>query len=237
MSTEEGSSDTFVDIDNDELAEVFGKDKKGRVRGIGSHISKKQLIHTGVTKAILQQTMKANAETTSLKNELSHVNTRLDGVTNLLQSLYNKLANGKESSPPALTPRSELGSNSIHSPNLVQNLDKIFTSLGKDIPTNTENALNVASQFQSKSTYTKNVTVVICDKFGKDLANGYIVTDATVGLCHGRRVCNGEKKVYVERVLDPEARLWDAPQDGHETLASYVDDGFLIWLECWLKNV
>lgn len=237
MSTEEGSSDTFVDIDNDELAEVFGKDKKGRVRGIGSHISKKQLIHTGVTKAILQQTMKANAETTSLKNELSHVNTRLDGVTNLLQSLYNKLANGKESSPPALTPRSELGSNSIHSPNLVQNLDNIFTSLGKDIPTDTENALNVASQSQSKSTYTKNVPVVICDKFGKDLANGYIVTDATAGLCHGRRVCNGEKKVYVERVLDPEARLWDAPQDGHETLASYVDGGFLIWLECWLKNV
>ena len=63
------------------------------------------------------------------------------------------------------------------------------------------------------------------------------MTNATAGLCHGRHVCNGEKKVYVERVLDPETRLRDAPQDGHETLASYVDGGFLIWLECWLKNV
>ena len=63
------------------------------------------------------------------------------------------------------------------------------------------------------------------------------MTDATTGLCHGRRVCNGEKKVYVERVLNPEARLWDTSQDDHETLASYTDGGFLIWLECWLKNV
>ena len=70
-----------------------------------------------------------------------------------------------------------------------------------------------------------------------NLANGYIVTDATAGLFHNRRVCNGEKKVYVERVLDAEARLWDAPQDGHETLVSYVDGGFLIWLEYWLTNV
>ena len=104
MSTEEGSSDTFVDIDNDELVEVFGKDRKGRVHGIGSHISKKQLIHTGVMKAILEQTMKVNAESTLLKDELSHVNAwlnaRLDGVMNLLKALYNKLVNGKESSPP-----------------------------------------------------------------------------------------------------------------------------------------
>ena len=76
-----------------------------------------------------------------------------------------------------------------------------------------------------------------CLKCLMNLANGYIVIDATTRLCHGRRVCNGEKRVYVERVLDPEARLWDAPQDGHDTLASYVDGGFLIWLECWFKNI
>ena len=44
-------------------------------------------------KAILEQTMKVNAKTNLLKDELSHVNTRLDGVTNLLHALYNKLAN------------------------------------------------------------------------------------------------------------------------------------------------
>ena len=51
----------------------------------------------------------------------------------------------------------------------------------------------------------------ICDKFGKDLANGYIVTDTTAGLNHDKRVCNGEKKVYIERVFYRKARLWDAP--------------------------
>ena len=110
-------------------------------------------------------------------------------------------------------------------------MDNIFAILGKYKSANTENAPNIVSQPQSKPTYTKNVPVISCDKFGKDLAKGHIVTDATAGLCHGRRVCDSEKKVNVERVLDPEAHLWDAPQDDHETLTGYGDGGFLIWLE------
>ena len=48
------------------------------------------------------------------------------------------------------------------------------------------------------------------------LTKGYIVIDVTGGLCYGRRVCNGEKKVYVKRVLDLKV-VYGVPQDGHET--------------------
>ncbi|KAM7519055.1 hypothetical protein LguiB_018017 [Lonicera macranthoides] len=37
--------------ENDELSEVFGKDPRGRVRGAGSHVTKKQMIHLGIAKA------------------------------------------------------------------------------------------------------------------------------------------------------------------------------------------
>ncbi|KAM7494019.1 hypothetical protein LguiB_028628 [Lonicera macranthoides] len=36
---------TCKDFDNDELVEIFGKDNKGRVHGMGPHISKKQIVH------------------------------------------------------------------------------------------------------------------------------------------------------------------------------------------------
>ncbi|KAM7519157.1 hypothetical protein LguiB_018119 [Lonicera macranthoides] len=44
----EASSNT---TEIDELSEVFGEDKRGRARGVGSHVTKKQLIHLGIAKA------------------------------------------------------------------------------------------------------------------------------------------------------------------------------------------
>ena len=37
----EGSSDIFENYDNDVLTQVFGRDVKGRMRGVGSYVSKK----------------------------------------------------------------------------------------------------------------------------------------------------------------------------------------------------
>ncbi|KAM7480959.1 hypothetical protein LguiB_005542 [Lonicera macranthoides] len=46
-SGEDGSSST---IENDGLTQVFGKDIKGRLRGVGSHISKKQMVIVEIEK-------------------------------------------------------------------------------------------------------------------------------------------------------------------------------------------
>ena len=61
--------------------------------------------------------------------------------------------------------------------------------------------------------------------------------DATAKVCHFKQVGICEKKVYIEQVIEPNAHLWDPPQGGHDTLAGFVQGGFVIWLESWLKNV
>ena len=66
---------------------------------------------------------------------------------------------------------------------------------------------------------------------------GYEVTDATSKICHSKEVGKNEKKVYIEQVFMPDARLWGAPQDGHHTLAGFVEGGYVIWAECWLDYV
>ena len=38
-------------IEKDELFQVFSNDPMGRIRGVGSHVTKKQLIHLGIAKA------------------------------------------------------------------------------------------------------------------------------------------------------------------------------------------
>ena len=58
---------------------------------------------------------------------------------------------------------------------------------------------------------TDKSLVILLDKFGKELAKGYVVTDAATNVYHFKQVGIGEKKVYVEQVLDLNARLWDAP--------------------------
>lgn len=49
--------ETQEDIDN-EIAEVFGKDKRGEVRAIGSCITKKQLAHIVVAKSKINKIKK-----------------------------------------------------------------------------------------------------------------------------------------------------------------------------------
>ncbi|KAM7493893.1 hypothetical protein LguiB_028502 [Lonicera macranthoides] len=152
----EGDNYTYEDIDNDELSKIFGKDPKGRVRAIGSNVSKKQLIHLGIATEKSEQLKKANEEEDAMKNKNIHV----------------------------------------------------------DKP-----------------------QVIVCDKFAKHLAKGYLMTYETARTCHFKKVAKGEKKVYIDEVFNRDARLWDAPQGGHDTLAGYVDGGFLIWLDCWNDNI
>ena len=57
------------------------------------------------------------------------------------------------------------------------------------------------------TTPTENPKVILLDRFGKELANGHVVTDATTKVCHFRNVGLGAKKVYINEVIDPNARL------------------------------
>ena len=112
----EGCSKTYEDFDDDELAEVFGKDKKGGVRAMGSHISKKQLIQLGVARSKLEQKNKGLEEAATLKAEIVFlVNSKLEGFQGILNSFFLKIVNA--SNPPIVTMLlSDLECNSEHHP-------------------------------------------------------------------------------------------------------------------------
>lgn len=91
---------------------------------------------------------------------------------------------------------SDLGSNSISS--RAPQLNNIFDILGvsHNLPSNTNN---------------ENPRVILCDKFGKKVARGHIVTNNTAKFCHFKNVGDGEKKIYIGEVLDLDAHLLDPP--------------------------
>ncbi|KAM7491021.1 hypothetical protein LguiA_033942 [Lonicera macranthoides] len=81
-----GDNYAYEDIDNNELSKKFGKDLKGRVRAIGSNVSKKQLIHLGIATEKFEQLKKANEEEDAMKNELfSRFDSRLNNFEDILK--------------------------------------------------------------------------------------------------------------------------------------------------------
>ncbi|KAM7515063.1 hypothetical protein LguiA_004646 [Lonicera macranthoides] len=108
-SGEDGSSRT---IENDRLTQVFGKDIKGRLRGVGSHISKKKMVIVEIEKAKGVAKNKEKTKDDAFKDEvMAFVQSQMQTINadfksdlmlsmqNLLQSFMN---GAKESSPPVV---------------------------------------------------------------------------------------------------------------------------------------
>ena len=131
--------------------------------------------------------------------------------------------NAQNGKGPPITPISDHASNtSLQHRNLCQNLDNVFASASRPVCATTPSLTN-------------NPKVILLDRYNEELAKGYVLMDAIKDICHGVGV--GERKVYVEEVMKPDARLFDAPQGDQFTFADLVLGGYLIWLDCWLKYV
>ncbi|KAL7104165.1 hypothetical protein ACP275_08G227100 [Erythranthe tilingii] len=187
-SGDEGT-EPYDDIDTDAIAEVFGKERNACVRAVGSCISKKQLTHLGIAKSKIQQNEKALKDASDEKDGIIF---RIDGLEGLLRSLHSKIDKTSYTSASS----SELGSNSTSPP--------IYSTQRLNIPT--------VSHAPAANANAPNPRVYLCDKFGRKIARGYVVTNDTSGVCHFKIVGPEEKKVYIEEVLDPNARVWYPPQ-------------------------
>lgn len=108
------------------------------------------------------------------------------------------------------TPRSVVGSTSGKHP--------------MESPRETVNAFGSSSEL-------RKVTLLSRDK--REVAKGFV--DDSVNMCHGREVSPGEKRVYIEEIMDPEAAVYDGPQDGNMTLNGWLRGGYIIWLAGRLK--
>ena len=108
---------------------MFGKEKKGAVRGVGSRISKRQLLHIGVARSKIEEQKKVNEAVASFEDRIiSRVESRLDNFEGMIMSLVSKLSN-VSTTPLVTTPSSDIGSNSVNRPtHLVQNLNNVFVT-------------------------------------------------------------------------------------------------------------
>ena len=76
----------------------------------------------------------------------------------------------------------------------------------------------------------------IAEVFGKEKRKNYYreisSTSTMKQVCHHREVMNGERVVWVEKVFDPKAPIYEAPRNGNYKLFDIIDGGFIIWPEC-----
>ncbi|KAM7506981.1 hypothetical protein LguiA_017434 [Lonicera macranthoides] len=104
----EASSNT---TEIDELSEVFGEDKRGRARGVGSHVTKKQLIHLGIAKAKEEVNKVEKEGINALKDEFkSYVQEAVkvqfqDFQLAIQGTMQNMMADLNRGSPHVTTPR------------------------------------------------------------------------------------------------------------------------------------
>ncbi|KAF5189060.1 hypothetical protein FRX31_021353, partial [Thalictrum thalictroides] len=219
-TSNEESIDNYIDLNADALAEVFGPEKKTYTRGVCSYTSKKQVQIAAIGKALLYN---ANSSTSKLEAQMEVVQSDIKNMSKafmaLMYQVSSNAASGVHPPPSTNTPQAEVGSNSAHRPSQPrpQNLMNLFDHVDQDR----------RSVVQTK--------VILLDSSQKEVAEGYVVTNETTGICHGKTIFPGEKKIYVQKVLDGNALIYDGPQDGLNTLHDIIDGGYLVWLDARLK--
>ncbi|KAF9599618.1 hypothetical protein IFM89_001208 [Coptis chinensis] len=76
---------SVIDLKGDVLVEVFGKDKKGRTRAVGSQISPTQVEHAAVGEYLLEKALASSASASpNVQKELAEVKASIANLTNLL---------------------------------------------------------------------------------------------------------------------------------------------------------
>ncbi|KAL6552810.1 hypothetical protein OROHE_008174 [Orobanche hederae] len=164
------SRGTSGDISCDALSQVLGKEKKNRVRGVGSYVTKTQL-------------ESACAATASVN----------------------------------LNP----------SPSTFAKVEKVEAAVARVEADISEMRSYMTKMFELIQGCVIRVTLL--DKDEREVSKGSV--DHNGIICHGRKIVSGEKRVYIEEVLEPDCLVYDGPQNGNHTLNDWLDGGYIIWLE------
>ncbi|KAL6495077.1 hypothetical protein OROGR_030759 [Orobanche gracilis] len=205
------SGGTSGDISCDALSQVLGKEKKNRVRGVGSYVTKIQLesacaatasVNLNPSPGTFAKVEKVEAAVARVESDISEMRSYMTKMFELIQ--------GQGRVP---TPRTEAGS----------------TSGKGHFPM--ESPPNTFPPFGSRGEAVIRVTLL--DKDEREVAKGSV--DHNGIICHGRKMVSGEKRVYIEEVLEPDCLVYDGPQNGNHTLNDWLDGEYIIWLEGRLK--
>ena len=94
---------------------------------------------------------------------------------------------------------------------------------------------SIPSNDVGSSTRGKQFVMLLSQGTKKDVAKAYIGTQT---MCHFREIVpNIEKVVWITEVLEPEAPIYDGPQNGHHKLCEFTYGGFVIWPVFHLRSI
>ncbi|KAL6585647.1 hypothetical protein OROMI_002291 [Orobanche minor] len=205
------SGGTSGDISCDALSQVLGKQKKNRVRGVGSYVTKTQLesacaatssVNLNPSPGIFAKVEKVEAAVARVEADISEMRSYMTKMFELIQ--------GQGRVP---TPRTKAGSTSGKGHFPMESLPNTFPPFG--------------------SRGEAVIRVTLLDKDEREVAKGSV--DHNGIICHGRKIVSGEKRGYIEEVLEPDCLVYDGPRNGNRTLNVWLDGGYIIWLEGRLK--
>lgn len=198
------------DFERDLIAEVFGDDgRRSYCHAISSTSNAKQVKLMQASKVIVNYRESVNQKwREEMQTDMKTMSSAIVDLKQCMAFLVNQFGGNATTPTPVDTSNNEQNlNNSISSKSAP--LDKVTVS-----PTGGKQS------------------VTILGPGSVEVARGHIGTQK---MCHGRKVVEGEQVVWVEDVLDPDASLFDAPQNGHYKLSELVDGGFVIWPEYRLR--
>ncbi|KAJ6792165.1 Uncharacterized protein M6B38_240660 [Iris pallida] len=227
---------SLEDFESDPIAEVFGSEKKkSYCRAISSTSSVRQVKMTQATKAISGQRDIEDLRQwkMELQNQITDAMNRFNSMTSAFMSMHQNMLQNMNMQHNQFggngTPRAEAASNTEHTPVGPKNFNTGSDGHGDNIaspvlPTNNGGPSSKEKKY-----------VILLSKDLEEVAKGYLASHKT---CHQRKVVqDGENIVWVTEVIDPEAPIFDGPQDGNYKLCDIVDGGFVIWPKYRLRNL
>ncbi|MCL7036517.1 hypothetical protein MKW94_004288, partial [Papaver nudicaule] len=184
--------------------QVFGRKGKEGIRGYSSHVSKKQGVIAEIAQSVINRREAENEmRLNSIQSEVSQVAGQVTAVATKVDAILNHLMKNAKGS-----------ANAFDSP-----------AISVDTPSPEKGSTSVVGGHIGRLCSQ----VELLDNKGKVVALGTLDGETN---CHGRQVKPHERKVYIEKIYDQTAVVWDGPQgDVYHTLSQLPLPNWLIWAE------
>ena len=200
---ERGEKET---LDSDPISEVFGKDLKGRVRCVGSRISRKAMLNSAFAREMLA---KVNSERDGCQEKVDKLANEVEGLKGLFKQFINEFRDGKFTSTAA------------------PNVEK---STHTKAHTN-ETPLNAppTSLATSSQVGDEGINCKILSYKREIVGYGRKSRIGVVTMVHNHVLELREVKVVVDKILIPNNSLWGGQQGCATTLEDIGRGGYMYW--------
>ena len=196
-------------LDAGPIFDVFGKDTRGRVRCVGSTISRTAILASAFAREMLQE---VNADNESWKDHVDNLREEMEGVKSTLSDFVKNFESGKFVC---------VGHNShaLPSPNTATPSSP-FTPPTSQV-----------------SSFSSMVECKILSHTGQVVGYGRKLPPGAVSSVHFHELGKREVKIVLDLIKVPEYPVWGGKQGSCETLGDVGNNGFLYWHDDFLPPI